>query len=420
MITLTFNIDGQIIKRGDSQPVVSDSIGYVFAEFNFSSDWDGLVKTALFRQGTTEVEVVLIDDKCEVPTSAMTAWRDTQVSARAGNRVTANAVRFPVIASGYFEVDPPDPEDPEQTYVKTFTTNGVQFIRFNTENQVEHYDGTDWVVMYSAEEEARELAEELREIQEGNREDEEADRVIAETARDGAESARVIAEGDRVDEEVLRVAAEDARVIAEGDRVDEEVLRVAAESARVIAEGDRVDEEVLRVAAEDARVIAEGARVDEEADRVIAESARVTAEDARVEAEDARAVFEEFDVGTEYAKGNKVYYPTTGSSYIYTNPTESTGNLPTDTTYWQIIVAAGDMLKSIYDPNDVDGDAFDSANHSFDNATDEYYTDDNTENALLQIGARNRIEDTVTSDEYDFTGATITDGFLTLNFEEVV
>jgi hypothetical protein len=28
--------------------------------------------------------------------------------------------------------------------------------------------------------------------------------------------------------------------------------------------------------------------------------------------------------------------------------------------------------------------------------------------------------DTVTSDEYEFTGATITNGFLTLNFEEVI
>ena len=68
---------------------------------------------------------------------------------------------------------------------------------------------------------------------------------------------------------------------------------------------------------------------------------------------------------TTYQANDTVSY--NGSSYICI--LESTGNLPTDTTYWALIAqkgidgeGAGDMLASVYDPTSVAGDAFDMDN----------------------------------------------------------
>jgi len=117
-----------------------------------------------------------------------------------------------------------------------------------------------------------------------------------------------------------------------------EGLRVIAESARVVAEGDRVDEESDRVIAEGLRVIAEGDRVDEEALRVIAEGSRVSAEGTRVTSENARNAWHaSYDAGHAYLVGEKVAY--NGSSYVcFLN---STGNLPTNGTYFTLIAQAG-------------------------------------------------------------------------------
>lgn len=68
---------------------------------------------------------------------------------------------------------------------------------------------------------------------------------------------------------------------------------------------------------------------------------------------------------TAYVVNDAVSY--NGSSYICI--LNSTGNLPTDTTYWSLVaqkgsdgLGAGDMLASVYDPTNVAGDAFDMDN----------------------------------------------------------
>lgn len=59
-------------------------------------------------------------------------------------------------------------------------------------------------------------------------------------------------------------------------------------------------------------------------------------------AEDARATWEEFNAAKVYAVGEKVYYPTTGSSYILHTASGVANTLPTDTDYWQKITDKGD------------------------------------------------------------------------------
>lgn len=81
--------------------------------------------------------------------------------------------------------------------------------------------------------------------------------------------------------------------------------------------------------------------VTNEDERIAAELIRVSNEVSRVTAEDARTTWEEFNSSTVYAVGEKVYYPTTGSSYILHTASGVANTLPTDTDYWQIIVEKG-------------------------------------------------------------------------------
>jgi len=189
----------------------------------------------------------------------------------------------------------------------------------------------------------------------------ETDRLAAELLRVSAEEARVTAEELRVTAEGLRVTAEEARATAEEERVTAEDSRVSVEEARVTSEGLRVTAEEGRVTAEGLRVTAEGLRVTAEESRVTAEESRVTAESARETAIGNLVALGEYAAETTYEINNTILY--LGSSYRCI--LQSTGNLPTDETYWVLEAqkgvdgeGAGDMLAETYDPNAVGGDAF--------------------------------------------------------------
>lgn len=98
----------------------------------------------------------------------------------------------------------------------------------------------------------------------------------------------------------------------------------AVEQARVDAEVIRNSNEVTRQSNESTRQTTEGTRVSNE--------------NVRIASENARNVFESYNNSTPYVIGNKVSY--NGSSYVC--KLNSTGNLPTNTTYWLLIAQKGD------------------------------------------------------------------------------
>ena len=77
---------------------------------------------------------------------------------------------------------------------------------------------------------------------------------------------------------------------------------------------------------------------DEEVIRQENENIRIDNENTRISQENARNVFENYNPLTAYVVGNKVSY--NGSSYVCI--LDSTGNLPTDSTYWLLIAQKGD------------------------------------------------------------------------------
>jgi len=69
-----------------------------------------------------------------------------------------------------------------------------------------------------------------------------------------------------------------------------------------------------------------------------------------------------YSAETGYIVDDVVYY--NGSSYVCI--LDSTGNAPTNATYWSLLAlkGSGDMLASVYDPNSVGADAFARGNHT--------------------------------------------------------
>ena len=97
------------------------------------------------------------------------------------------------------------------------------------------------------------MAEERREVAEGQREVGEVQRGVAEEQRDVSEVQRVVAEDQREVHEAQRVTAEGQREVAEGTRLTDEDVRKAGEKARAAAEQLRRNAEHARQTAEESR-----------------------------------------------------------------------------------------------------------------------------------------------------------------------
>lgn len=67
MIKLVVN--GQNLYRYSTGEILADdSVDFIEFEFEFSSEWEGMEKTAQFIQGEKVYSVILVDDKCYLPT----------------------------------------------------------------------------------------------------------------------------------------------------------------------------------------------------------------------------------------------------------------------------------------------------------------------------------------------------------------
>ena len=128
---LQFKVTNQIIERTDSFKVVSNSRNYLYAKFTFASDeWSGHAKTAIFKCGFTDVsyEAILENDACLVPHEALAHDNKCMfVSVFAGDLVTANAVKIPIIPSGYTEDVQESLEPTPSVYEKI--TNDLEDIK---------------------------------------------------------------------------------------------------------------------------------------------------------------------------------------------------------------------------------------------------------------------------------------------------
>lgn len=67
-MTITFNVENQILSRTDTNSVIEKSKNYLFAEFTFSEDWNNTNKAIIFENDVLRYKIYLdSDNKCQVP-----------------------------------------------------------------------------------------------------------------------------------------------------------------------------------------------------------------------------------------------------------------------------------------------------------------------------------------------------------------
>lgn len=138
---LHFNISNQQITRDDDFKPVKDSVNYLRAKFSFLTDeWNGLAKTATFKNGDGDSYAVILDnDTCVVPHEVLSGNSNyIAVSVFAGDLITVNAVRVFVGTSGY---------DPDAEYTEPPTPSVYAQILEELERVKHNMDGglfTDW------------------------------------------------------------------------------------------------------------------------------------------------------------------------------------------------------------------------------------------------------------------------------------
>ena len=111
---LLFDVKHQVISYDDkTNRVVEKSRNYLYAKFNFTSDWDGVIKTAVFVSAKGEAyNVILENDRCAIPWEVI-GYPRFSVSVFGGDLITANKVAVYVMKSGYEEGEVPADPTPD-------------------------------------------------------------------------------------------------------------------------------------------------------------------------------------------------------------------------------------------------------------------------------------------------------------------
>lgn len=105
-MSLKFNVNHQIIKQSSVTRVVRDSKDYLTADFTFTSEWDGAIKTAVFKAGSEVYNVILTNDSCVVPWEVLTNdYTHFTVGVFANDLITSNESTVFTIKSVVSELD---------------------------------------------------------------------------------------------------------------------------------------------------------------------------------------------------------------------------------------------------------------------------------------------------------------------------
>lgn len=99
MRTLKFDVDHQRISKNkdcDFTGLIAGTAGYLEAVFDFSSDWNDCRKAAVFRSMSVDYPVPIINNRCEIPSEALTEYYFTLriVGEKDEYRMPTNEVRI--------------------------------------------------------------------------------------------------------------------------------------------------------------------------------------------------------------------------------------------------------------------------------------------------------------------------------------
>ena len=86
---IRFTVQNKVLERVDDVPLVEGTMNYLYASFEFSADWYGMPKTAVFTHGEDVEQVVLVDDRCLIPAHIVKP-ESFKVTVYSGNKVITN------------------------------------------------------------------------------------------------------------------------------------------------------------------------------------------------------------------------------------------------------------------------------------------------------------------------------------------
>lgn len=132
-VTITFNVNGQIISCNEKDmTLLSDSIDLIKARFNFSPEWQGYTKTAIFKNSTKKAySKILVDDACMVPSEVIkkSKYMSVSVFGVSGTQlITTTDQIVPLTPSGYTDDSIVSPAPTENIYQQIVTLMQKQAV----------------------------------------------------------------------------------------------------------------------------------------------------------------------------------------------------------------------------------------------------------------------------------------------------
>lgn len=113
----------------EKEPITSGSVNVYQAQFEFSADWDGLEKTAVFQAGCAEKAVPLSDGGCTVPAEVLVTAGNflmAGVCGRSGENTVLPTVwaTLGLIHEGAVPGDTPTPTPPPEDWEEALEGKG--------------------------------------------------------------------------------------------------------------------------------------------------------------------------------------------------------------------------------------------------------------------------------------------------------
>lgn len=124
-MTITFDVENQILRRTDSNRIVEKSKNYLVATFNFSSDWDDTQKAAIIENGGMRFKVYLENNECDIPNRAVShdGFTITIVGEDEEKNITITTTDL------FIAVQKNNASDIQEEYIKNITSETLELTR---------------------------------------------------------------------------------------------------------------------------------------------------------------------------------------------------------------------------------------------------------------------------------------------------
>ena len=128
-MTITFNVENQLLRRTDTNRIVEKSKNYLHANFTFSADWDNTTKAVIIENGGMRFKVYLENNECDIPNRAVShdGFTLTVVGEDSEKFITITTTDL------FIAVQKNNASDIQEEYIKNITSDTLDLTR-NGEN----------------------------------------------------------------------------------------------------------------------------------------------------------------------------------------------------------------------------------------------------------------------------------------------